>query len=239
MTPGRGTSEVLSPHPVVAFIGPFGTGKTEIAISYSFAALGAGRETCLVDLDVVTPYFRVGDYRETLAREGLRVIAAPGALASFETPALPPEIGEAIEQREIHTVLDVGGDVTGARLLGTYAERIAADEYDLLMAANPFRPDPSGRGLAGQRRLIEEMTGLRVTGLIANPHVGGFTEREHLESGWEEVSAAAEGLGLRVAFFAAAEELVGSVPEVGVPVLPMRLRVRLPWEAGSHGAGGK
>lgn len=235
----HGTSHLLSPHPVVAFIGPFGTGKTEIAINYSLAALAVGRETCLVDLDVATPYFRVGDYRETLAREGLAVIAAPGALASFENPALPPEIGQAIQRREVHTVLDVGGDVTGARLLVTYAEQIAAGEYDLLMAANPFRPDPSGRGLAGQRRLIEEMTGLRVTGLIANPHVGGLTERQHLASGWEEVSAAAEGMGLRVAFFAAAEELAESVPEVDVPVLLMRLRVRLPWEAGSSRGEGK
>jgi hypothetical protein len=235
----RGAGDFLSPHPVVAFIGPFGTGKTEIAISYSLASLAAGRETCLVDLDVVTPYFRVGDYREALAREGLQVIAAPGALASFENPALPPEIGEAIEQREMHTVLDVGGDVRGAQLLGAYAHQIASGQYDLLMAVNPFRPDPSGHGLAEQRRLIEELTGLRLTGLVANPHLGSLTERSHIESGWQQVSAAAESLGLRVAFFAAAEELAGGVPEVGVPVLLMGLRVRLPWEAGTGRAEGK
>lgn len=236
---GRGAGQFLSPHPVVAFIGPFGTGKTEIAINYGLAALAAERETCLVDLDVVTPYFRVGDYREALAREGLRVIAAPGALASFENPALPPEIGEAIEKREVHTVLDVGGDTVGAQLLGTYAHQIAAGEYDLLTTVNPFRPDASGQGLAEQRRVIEEMTGLQVTGLVANPHLGGLTERSHLESGWQSVAAAAEGLGLRVAFFAVTEALMGDVPEAGVPVLPMRLRVRLPWEAGRSRAEGK
>ncbi len=230
MRRGRGASDLLSPHPVVAFIGPLGGGKTEIAINYSLAALAAERETCLIDLDVVTPYFRVGDYREALAEEGLRVIAAPGALASFENPALPPEIRETIEQKSVHTVLDVGGDTSGARLLGAYAQQIAAGEYDLLMAVNPFRPDASGRGLAEQRRLIEEMTGLRVTGLVANPHLGGLTECSLLEAGWQHVAEAGESLSLRVAFFAVAEELAADVPELGLPVLPMRLRVRLPWE---------
>ncbi len=237
MTRGRTASDFLSPHPVVAFIGPFGTGKTEIAINYSLAALAAERETCLIDLDVVTPYFRVGDYREELVKEGLRVIAAPGALASFENPALPPEIRDAMGRKSVHTVLDVGGDASGARLLAVYAQQIMEAEYDLLLVVNAFRPDASGRSLHEQRELTESATGLRVTGLVANPHLGRLTERSHLEAGWTRVAEAAESLSLQVAFFAVAEELTADIPEIGVPVLPMRLRVRLPWE--KRGEAGK
>jgi len=111
----------LSSQPILGFLGPLGTGKTEIAISYSLASLAAGRPTCLIDFDVVTPYFRVGNYRDQLASRGLHVIAAPGSLAGFETPALSPEIAGALHDPDLHVVLDISGDPEGARLLGTYA----------------------------------------------------------------------------------------------------------------------
>ena len=37
----------LSSRSIVGFLGPLGTGKTEIAINYSLASLAAGRPTCL------------------------------------------------------------------------------------------------------------------------------------------------------------------------------------------------
>jgi len=221
----------LSSRPILGFLGPLGTGKTEIAISYSLASLAAGRPTCLIDFDVVTPYFRVGDYRDQLSARGLRVIAAPGSLAGFETPALSPEIAGALHDPDIHTVLDIGGDPEGARLLGTYAPAISARGADLWMVANPFRPDVSARDLAQQRRLIEDTSGLPITGLVANPHLGPLTDRSLLASGWQAITRTAKQLDLPIAFLAAAENTIDQLPEIDVPLLPLHLCVRLPWES--------
>jgi len=221
----------LSSQPILGFLGPLGTGKTEIAISYSLASLAAGRPTCLIDFDVVTPYFRVGNYRDQLASRGLHVIAAPGSLVGFETPALSPEIAGALHDPDLHVVLDIGGDPEGARLLGTYAPAISARGADLWLVANPFRPDVSARDLVQQRRLIEDTSGLPITGLVANPHLGPLTDRSHLASGLEALTKTAERLRLPIAFLAAAEGSIAHLPEIDVPLLPLHLCVRLPWES--------
>ena len=221
----------LSSRPILGFLGPLGTGKTEIAINYSLASLAAGRPTCLIDFDVVTPYFRAGAYRDQLAARGLHVIAAPGSLAGFETPALSPEIAGALHDPDLHVVLDIGGDPEGARLLGTYSPAISARGCDLWMVANPFRPDVSARDLAQQRRLIEDTSGLHITGLVANPNLGPLTDRSHLASGWQSIKRTAERLHLPIPFLAAPEHTIDQLPDIDVPLLPLRLCVRLPWDS--------
>ncbi|UCC68216.1 MAG: hypothetical protein JSV79_14100 [Armatimonadota bacterium] len=221
----------LSPHPVVAFTGPFGTGKTEVAVSYALAALAQGRGTLIVDLDVVTPYHRVGDYRGQLANKGLQVIAAAGALASFELPSVSPKIAAALRSEDNHVVLDGGGDPVGARLLAVYATEIAARGYDMWLAVNPFRPSASSpQAVAEQARAIETASRLRLTGVAANPHLGPLTEPAHIRTGLEEVRRSADRIGLPVVFLAAEASLLDDVRSLAVPVLPVRRLLRQPWE---------
>lgn len=232
MSEERAGQTPLSDRPIVAFTGPFGCGKTEVVINYALAAQRQGRASCIIDLDVITPYFRVGDYRDRLAKEGVHVIAPEGALASSELPALPPEIAAAISGQDMHVVLDVGGDPVGTRLLGTYAPQLAARRCDVWMVANPFRPSSnSPEGLAEQARAIEASSPLRLTGLVANPHLGPATEPRHLRSGWKQVRQAARLLRLTVVFFAVAEQFAEQAPASDVPLVPMHLMLRLPWQA--------
>ena len=224
------TSFHPSARPIVAFTGAFGSGKTEVAVNYCGAALANGKRVCLIDLDVVTPYFRVGDYRRELEQEGIPVIAAPGALASFELPALPPEIGGALDSPDLHTVLDVGGDPVGARLLATYADRISKRGYDLWLVVNPYRPDTSdSRSVEEQARAIESSCGLRLTGVVANPNLGPMTQWLHIERGLRVVEKAAGSLGLPVVLAAVAQELANEPHGTAHALLPLRLMVRLPW----------
>lgn len=223
----------LSSRPIVVFAGPFGGGKTEIAIHYALAALAEGRKTCIVDLDIVTPYFRVGDHRRKLSEMGLQVIAPEGALASFELPALPPEISGALRREDRHVVLDTGGDPVGACLLAAFAPEITARGCDLWLVANPFRPSSSSpKALADQARAIEATSQLRLTGLVANPHLGSVTQPAHLQTGLETVRQGAALLGLPVVFLGVARSLLDDYRPPALPVLPLDLLVRLPWDLG-------
>lgn len=224
------TSFHPSARPIVAFTGAFGSGKTEVAVNYCRAALANGKRVCLVDLDVVTPYFRVGDYRRELEQEGIPVIAAPGALASFELPALPPEIAGALDSSDLHAVLDVGGDPVGARLLATYADRISKRGYDLWLVVNPYRPDTSdSRSTEEQAGAIESSCGLRLTGVVANPNLGPMTQWSHIERGLRVVEQAAGSLGLPVVLTAVAQELTNEDRGTAHALLSLRLVVRPPW----------
>ena len=221
----------LSSAPIVAFVGPFGAGKTEIAISYSLAAQRAGSKTILADLDIVTPYFRVGDCRQQLEDMGVSVIAPPGALASFENPAISPAIGGALHHPDAQVVLDVGGDPEGARLLGVYAPQIARRHYELWLVMNPYRPGSALESVVIMRQTIEGGTGLRVSALVANPHLGPLTEPAHIERGLGIVEQASALTGLPIAFLAVAERLLPDLPPLALPLLPLRLMLRLPWQS--------
>ncbi len=222
---------VLSARPIVGFVGAFGSGKTEAAIGYCRAAAAAGERVCLVDLDVVTPYFRAGDYREKLGREGIQVIAAPGGLASYEVPALPPEIGGTLDSEEVQSVLDVGGDPVGARLLGSYGPLIARRGYDLWLVANPYRPETAdARALEEQADAIERSSGLRLSGVAANPNLGPGTRWAEVESGLRVIEEAAAGLGLPVVLLAVTEELMPEAEKAGYPMLRLSPIARPPWE---------
>ncbi|MFB3881356.1 MAG: hypothetical protein ACE149_08830 [Armatimonadota bacterium] len=221
---------VLSPASVVAFIGPLGTGKTEVAINYSLALVRAGKPVQLADLDIVTPYFRVGDCSRELEQMGLRVIAARGALASFENPSLVPELAAALQEADGKVVLDVGGDPDGARLLGVYSSEIAARRHELWLVVNPYRPDSWAEPVAALCRSVEVGAGLRVTGLVANPHLGPLTSISHIEQGLSYVTELGFGLQLPLVFLSVAEHLVARLPKLEVPVLPLRRFMRLPWE---------
>jgi hypothetical protein len=225
------TGPRLSSQPIVAFTGPFGSGKTEVAIGYALAALASGRAPCIIDLDIVTPYFRVGDYQQELTARGLRVVAPPGPLASFELPALPPEIAGALGQEDLHVVLDVGGDPIGAQLLRTYTPQISARGCDLWMVVNPFRPSSATPALLSeQARAIEASCSLPLTALVGNPHLGGLTQLDHINAGWEVIRQTAERLQLPVIFLAVAERFAQCGVASEASILPLRLLLRLPWE---------
>jgi len=237
MTP---TDAPLSPAGIVAFVGPFGSGKTEVAINYALASLRAGRATALVDCDVVTPYFRVGDCRERLEAEGLRVIAPEGPLASFENPALSPAISGALRDASLYVVLDVGGDPVGAGLLGAYHPHIAAGRHELWLVMNPYRPGSSAEAVEAHRGRIETASQLNVSALIANPNLGPMTTPSHVAHGLESVNQASSATHLPIAFLAVAHHLLADLPDLPLPVLPLHRFLQLPWEqaaAQEHGVG--
>jgi len=221
---------LLSSRPTVIFTGPFGSGKTEVAINYARAAHAAGRRVVLVDADIVTPYFRVGNHRAELEEEGVRVVAAVGALASFELPAVPAELRQALLEPDLHVILDVGGDPGGARFLAGYAEEIAARGYDMWLVANPYRPaTPDAEAIARAAGELASQAGLTFTGLVANPHLGPVTAAEDIARGLAVVAAAASTLSLPVVFLAAESRFCDDASLSPLPRLPLSLTLRLPW----------
>jgi len=214
----------------VVFTGAFGSGKTEVAISYARARAAEGRAVSLLDCDIVTPYFRVGNYRDLLMAEGIRVVAAPGALAAFEVPAVPPELRSTLEDPTGQAVLDAGGDPVGAHFLAGYAEPLRAHGYDMWMVVNPHRPATAQpEAMVALAREIEARSGLTFTGLVANPNLGPLTQPGDIHRGLALVAQAAAGLGLPLVALAVEERLTDAAASLGTPVLPLTLLLHLPW----------
>lgn len=111
--------QILNDYQSHIFIGMGGSGKTEIAINIAIKLKEKNPNVAIVDLDVVTPYFRVRDKIEELKSMNLFVITPPEKYIYVDLPIVPAEVGGYLVNPNYKTVLDVGGDEKGATVLGS------------------------------------------------------------------------------------------------------------------------
>ena len=185
---------------VVAFAGPFGSGKTEIAINLASALAAKGARVSLADLDVVNPYFRSREAREVLERRGVRLFAPPPEMGFADLPVLAPGVA-ALISGEDPAILDVGGDAPGARVIGVFSCILRNVQHDVLFVVNASRPYAHTAGAAHLAlRAWEEISGTRVTGIVANAHFLEETSRATVLHGLDVARETAQLAGLEVAF---------------------------------------
>lgn len=238
----------MLPH-LFIFTGRFGSGKTECAVNFA-VQLAQGRYPTatgwtqtppsfnshprLVDLDIVTPYFRTRELGETLRPMGIVVVSPAEVGRYLDLPAISPEILGAIEQREALVVLDVGGDPQGARALGQYSPYIQEQDHVIYFVVNPYRPfTDAAEGIQAAIREVERTSRLRVSALVSNPNMMGETEPELILAGHRRVLEAAEAVGLPVAMLAAEERFVAQVRRHvdDMPILEIHRFFDLRWTA--------
>jgi hypothetical protein len=196
---------------IVIFAGRFGSGKTEVAINYALALAGGQRQypssgarvqpPILVDLDIVTPYFRSRETAEAMGKQGVQVIAPSPIGQYLDTPAITPQILGAIQQPVRPVILDVGGDKQGARALGQFSLAIGQRGYVMHFVVNPYRPfTDTLEGLTNSIGEIEAGSRLQVSSLVSNPNLIGETTIEQIVAGHARIEGFARELGLAIAF---------------------------------------
>ena len=175
---------------VVLFAGHYGSGKTNIAISYArwlrrgTRGVEPRRPVTVADLDIVNPYFRTKDSAATLAAEGIDLVVSEYANSNVDFPALPKEI-YALVAGDGRVVMDIGGDDRGALALGRYAGDLRdGGDYEMVGVVNRSRPLTRTPGDAVEvLREVEAACGLPFTGIANNTNLGReTTARDVLDS---------------------------------------------------------
>ena len=215
------------------FVGNYGSGKTELAIHHALMAAEEGKETMLVDMDIVNPYFRSSEKSGILERQGVQVIQPYYANTTVDVPALPPEIFAPFDKGCDYAVFDSGGDPVGAAALGLLVEKFrqAEKETEILYIINTLRPmQGNAEDIIQMLHEIQEKSKLKVTALVNNTNLARETEPEHVIEGQRLVETVGKKTGIPVAFACAKEEIFTEVQEqLDCPVKKLHIYMRPEW----------
>jgi len=216
------------------FTGHYGSGKTEIAVSLALllAAEKAGK-LALIDLDVVNPYFRSRERRETLEAGGVCVYgSAFHKEVTTELPALGANLRAPLEDPGCRVIVDAGGNDSGAMILNQFREYFTDGETMILAVVNANRPDTSSVGGAlGHIAAIETVTGLPVTGIVNNCHLLRETTAGTVIKGYELCNKVCEATGKQLWCSCYPAGIVSPAELSGLAggLLPLGLYMRPTW----------
>ena len=159
---------------ITILCGHYGTGKTNVAVNLALAMARAGEKTTVADLDIVNPYFRTLDSAADFDAAGIRLICSRFANSNVDIPSLPPDLYAITDDKSHRVVIDVGGDDSGAMVLGRLAPAITAeDDYEMYLVVNRYRPmTPDVPSTVEVMREIEAASHLKFTGIVNNSNLG-------------------------------------------------------------------
>jgi hypothetical protein len=219
-------------------VGPFGSGKSEIAVNLAFGLRNRGHEVTLVDLDLVKPFFRCRLAKPDLESRGIRLVAPADDHFYADLPILVPEARTASRGDggpSPRLIFDVGGDDLGARVLGSLSGILDPAGTELLFVVNTNRP--FAEDLPALCRMLDEIqrvARLAVTGLAANTHLMDETTAETVRTGIRAARALEEATGIPLRFAAVAAGLArefggpdGSAD--GLPLLALERHIVAPF----------
>jgi len=214
------------------FVGSFGSGKTEIAINYSIYCRKNHSQVAIVDLDIVNPYFRTREAKDTLNLKGIKVISPEGEMAYADLPLISPEIKGLIQNSDYYLILDVGGDDVGTVVLGNFKSFIKDLDYEMLIVVNSYRPFTQDIPQIQQMvQEIENSSRLKVSGIISNPNLSSQTNIEAIKKGHILIRQAAQKLKMPIKFICIDERFSQKIKQENFeePLFYIKRFMRLPW----------
>lgn len=218
-------------HRVSIITGHYGTGKTEFAVNLALAMAAEGQRVMVADLDIVNPYFRSRERRDTLAQAGVQLISSSQACADADVPSLPAELLTIFENRDLRGILDIGGDPVGARVLARFRPKILAEDYQLIYVLNAHRPEVrEAENAIAYLRGIEAATGLPCTGIVNNTHLCGETTAADIRKGAVLAAEVSRQTGVPVLCHVAVERLANQLSDLPETVFPITIQMKKPWE---------
>lgn len=168
----------------IVLLGEAGSGKTEVALnlSYFLATLG---KVDFFDMDQTKPLFRSRDFEEYLSSRGISVHYKTQYM---DTPMAVGGVIDSINNEDIFTVLDVGGNDTGARLIGQYSSYLKNANARIIYLINPYRP--WSNNINSIDRTLSEILfvshlDFNMVSIWANPNIGVDTTPEDVLRGIE------------------------------------------------------
>ena len=169
--------------------GHYGSGKTEFCVSLAMRLAERGNgpyaRLALADLDIINPYFRSREREAIMEARGISVYgSAYGHEVTAEIPELAANIRAPLQDQGCRTLIDLGGNDAGAKVLRQFEAQLPQEETLTLCVVNANRPETRDfEGAMAHLEAIERNLGRRVEGLINNTHLLRETDAACVERG--------------------------------------------------------
>jgi RecA/RadA recombinase len=223
-------SEFILEKRITILVGDFGSGKTELAVSFACNYARQGHKVAIVDLDLVKPYFRTRESRELMENEGVRVIAPAGGLAHADLPILPHHLHSVMEDEETHVIIDVGGG-EGALVLGQLQRYLKPGAYECYFVINTFRPFTGTlEAITQMMEKVKRAGRVQIHALISNSNLAQETSMQDILLGYNKVVDVAEHLQLPIRWVVVPSWLEAKAPEaIREEIYVLQPATRYPW----------
>lgn len=221
---------ITSAKRITLFAGHYGSGKTNIAVNYALALTERGKAVTIADLDIVNPYYRTKDSEEQLKAAGIKVISSEFANTNVDFPAMPGEAYSIIADKDKYAVCDVGGDDRGAYALGRFKEGITAEDYEMFLVINKFRPlTRDVDSLIEIKQEIEAAAGIAFTAIVNNSNLGRETTAQDVLGSVSYANEVSLKTGLEVKLTTVNKSLYSELKDKIENLMPLVLQERNFW----------
>ncbi len=219
---------------LIVIAGHYGSGKTELAVSLAMelAQSQARRypRLAIVDLDVANPYFRSRERMDILESHGVSVYGdtfhSTGATA--ELPALTAALRAPLEDEGCQTIVDLGGNDAGARVLRQFEKYFSGSDHELWAVVN-FRRYETLTVDSSMEHVLSIQNELRmpVTGLVNNTHLLRETTGDIIREGYEKARALSQNMQIPLLFTCYPAGIIQPEALKGItPLRPLGLYMR-------------
>ena len=206
------------------FLGEAGCGKSELAVHLALELAEQGKAVHFFDLDQTKPLMR--------SRDAETLLADAGAAVHFEQQRAdaPTQVGGLVPlllDESKNVILDVGGNDTGAKLIGGFAHLLK--NADVWFVVNPYRPwSATTEHIDGTLSAILRASRLKTPRFLLNPNLGRDTTAE------EYLAGLAQGLALLSPYVAVEAAAVPAAlweqvrTKTELPLIPIISRMSVP-----------
>lgn len=212
---------------ITIFAGHYGSGKTNIAINYALYLKSIYDNVTIADIDIVNPYFRTKDGEKVLSENGIKLISSEYANTNVDVPAIPPEVYAVTQNKELYSVIDVGGDDRGAYALGRYAPDILKENnYNMYFVINKYRPlTKDASGTVEIMKEIEASCGIKFNGIVNNSNLGNETTATDILDSVKYADEISKASGLDVVLTTVRSDLFNEVSQKIDNAFPIKIYV--------------
>ena len=217
---------------VTVFTGNFGSGKTELSLNYALHLKEENDKVAVIDLDTVNPFFRSREKNELMEDEGIEVVY-PKELKYADLPIVTPNIKKYLQNEDYYSVIDVGGEEDGAKVLASIAGDVEKTDYEINLVINTKRPFTDNlEGIKKMKQKIESASKLSVDNLICNINLGAETTIEDVKNDYPLVKKASQELDLPIKFISVRKDLQGDLEKLDYKedIFTIERLLKNPWD---------